>query len=64
MDSQQKAVAAYNKNLEGAITNLEAILDALKEKRKIRPDYINWGHVGDAAQAFELSTNFKESLNQ
>lgn len=62
MTSQQQAEARYDQNLEAAISNLEQILETLRKKRRADSDIINWGHVGDAAHALELSNNMKESL--
>lgn len=58
----QEAVTAYNEKLDGAITNLEAVLKALKRKRRIKPSDISWGHVGDVGQALKLATEMKETL--
>jgi hypothetical protein len=57
-----QAEARYDQNLEAAIANVEEILETLKRKRRADSDIINWGHVGDAAHALQLSNEMKESL--
>jgi hypothetical protein len=61
--TNQEAVTAYNEKLDAAITNLEAVLKALKKKRRTKAETINWGHVGDVGQAFKLAAEMRESLS-